>query len=84
MDRGDRARIRAYLLRRLSEDEREAFEARLLEERDLLHAVRETEANLLHAGVASVTRLRAICASCFLGGLVAGVLLSEVIGRLLA
>jgi hypothetical protein len=43
----DRARIGAYLLGRLPQEQRDEFEARMLEEPQLLAAVRNTEAAIL-------------------------------------
>lgn len=47
MDSSDATRIPAYLLRRMSDSERDAFEARLLEAPELLERVRAAEAAFL-------------------------------------
>ena len=82
MSSSDRAEIRAYLLRRMTDEERGIFETRLLDEPDLLRAVRDTEEELLRAGVAPRTRL-GVCAGCFLAGAMTGAVLVEVVHRIL-
>lgn len=56
---GDKARIGAYLLGKMSQRERDAFEAQILEDPQLLAAVRSAEAAILAGAFAQGTVERA-------------------------
>jgi hypothetical protein len=63
----------------MSERDREAFETRLLEDRRLFDAVRETEAAFLSDGARS--RIGSTCAACFVAGALAGVAIVALVQR---
>jgi hypothetical protein len=78
MDSSDSTRIPAYLLRRMDDGERDAFEARLLEEPELLKRVQALETALL-SGARVLPRLGALRVKWFAFGVVAGTLLAALI-----
>jgi anti-sigma factor RsiW len=83
MDRSDRAKIPAYLLGKLSEEERHAFEASLLEDPELLSAVQMAENEFLRTVTAPRFRVTKACAGCFLLGAAGGAALTELLEHLL-
>lgn len=70
--------IRAYLLRRLSESDARLFESRLLDDRELLKRVRDTEQAMLEGRLPPDARHA--CRRCFVSGAILGALLPIMIG----
>lgn len=83
MDSQDRARIGAYLLGRLSADERDEFESRILEDPGLLASLRRTEAAILGGEVPERRATGRPCPACFVLGLVTGLLFASLVFSLL-
>lgn len=83
MDSQDRAKIGAYLLGRLSADERDEFESRVLEDPGLLASLRRAEAAILGGEVPERRATGRPCGTCFVLGLVAGLLAGGLVFSLL-
>jgi len=83
VDSQDRARIGAYLLGRLSADERDEFESRILEDPGLLASLRRTEAAILGGEVPERRATGRPCPACFVLGLVTGLLFASLVFSLL-